>query len=48
MHARIRGSELLTIPGGTHTAPIEMPELVTLRLRRWLDEKVLPHLADQG
>lgn len=42
MHARIRGSELLTIPGGTHTAPIEMPELVTLRLRRWLDEKVLP------
>lgn len=42
MHVRVRGSELLTIPGGTHTAPIEMPELVTLRLRRWLDEKVLP------
>jgi pimeloyl-ACP methyl ester carboxylesterase len=45
MHARIRGSELLTIPGGTHTAPIEMPELVTLRLRRWLEERVLPGLA---
>ncbi len=38
MHARIRGSELETIPGGTHTAPIEMPELVTTRLARWLEE----------
>jgi pimeloyl-ACP methyl ester carboxylesterase len=38
MHARIPGSELTTVPGGTHTAPIEMPELVTTRIARWLDE----------
>lgn len=39
MHARIHGSELLTIPGGTHTAPIEMPDIVTMRLARWLEER---------
>jgi pimeloyl-ACP methyl ester carboxylesterase len=47
MHARIKGSELLTIPGGTHTAPIEMPELMTLRIRRWLDEHVIPRAAER-
>jgi pimeloyl-ACP methyl ester carboxylesterase len=36
MHDRIPGSELLTIPGGTHTAPIEQPELLELRLERFL------------
>jgi len=36
MHARIRGSELLTVPGGTHVAPIEQPELITLRLEKFL------------
>jgi len=36
MHARIRGSELLTVPGGTHVAPIEHPELITLRLEKFL------------
>jgi pimeloyl-ACP methyl ester carboxylesterase len=48
MHARIRGSELCTIPTGTHTAPIELPELVTLRLRRFLDERVLPLLSQRS
>jgi pimeloyl-ACP methyl ester carboxylesterase len=41
MHARIPGSEICTVPSGTHTAPIEMPELVNLRVRRFLDERVL-------
>jgi len=36
MHARIRGSELLTVPGGTHVAPIEHPELIALRLEKFL------------
>ena len=36
MHDRIPGSELLTVPGGTHVAPIEHPELIALRLEKWL------------
>ncbi len=36
MQSRIPGSELLTVPGGTHVAPIEHPELITLRLERFL------------
>jgi pimeloyl-ACP methyl ester carboxylesterase len=36
MHARIPNSELLTVPGGTHVAPIEQPELITLRLEKFL------------
>jgi pimeloyl-ACP methyl ester carboxylesterase len=35
MHDRIPGSELLTVPGGTHVAPIEHPELLTLRLEKF-------------
>ena len=37
MHDRIPGSELLTVPGGTHVAPIEHPELIALRLEKFLD-----------
>ena len=37
MHDRIPRSELLTIPGGTHTAPIEQPELLELRLEKFLE-----------
>jgi pimeloyl-ACP methyl ester carboxylesterase len=36
MHDRIPGSELLTVPGGTHVATIEHPELIGLRLEKWL------------
>lgn len=43
MHARIAGSEMCVVPMGTHTAPIEMPELVNLRLRRFLDLRVTPN-----
>ncbi|MEZ4273546.1 MAG: alpha/beta hydrolase [Myxococcota bacterium] len=36
MHQLIKNSQLLMIPGGTHVAPIEIPELVHLRLREFL------------
>ncbi len=36
MHDRIPDAEMLTIPGGTHIAPLEQPELLTLRLEKWL------------
>jgi len=36
MHDRIPGAEMLTVPGGTHVSPIEQPELLTLRLEKWL------------
>ena len=36
MHDRIPGAELLTVPGGTHVAPIEHPELIALRLEKFL------------
>lgn len=37
MAAAIPGAELIELPGGTHTGPIEWPELMNLRLRRWLE-----------
>jgi len=36
MHEMISGSELIIIPKGTHTAPIETPQLISLRLEKWL------------
>jgi pimeloyl-ACP methyl ester carboxylesterase len=45
MHGRIPGSEMLTVPGGTHAAPIEHPELIALRLEKWLSELRPPRLA---
>jgi len=36
MQDRIPGAELLAVPGGTHVAPIEQPELLALRLEKWL------------
>ncbi len=35
----IRGSELLVLPGGTHVAPLEYPELVEARVRAFLAER---------
>jgi len=40
MAARIPGSELLLIPDGTHTAPLEAPGLVELRVERFLRERL--------
>ena len=38
----IRGAELLIVPHGSHATPLEMPELIELRLERFLVEKILP------
>lgn len=36
MHSLIPNSEFLMLPAGSHTAPVELPELVTLRIEKWL------------
>ncbi len=48
MHAAIPGSEMLVLPAGTHTGPLEHPELVALRLEKFLCERVdaLPGAED--
>ncbi|MDP8222995.1 MAG: alpha/beta hydrolase [Candidatus Lernaella stagnicola] len=43
MNEMIPGSELLIVPQGSHTAPIEMPQLINLRIERWL----LQHFSDR-
>jgi pimeloyl-ACP methyl ester carboxylesterase len=40
MAARIPNAELLMAEGGTHSLPLEQPDLVNLRIRRFLDETV--------
>ncbi len=40
MHASIPGCELLVLPGGTHVGPIEHPDLVQLRVEKFLRERV--------
>ncbi len=42
MRAAIPGSDLLVLPAGTHTGPLEHPELVALRLEKFLTERVGP------
>ncbi len=42
MHARIPGSELLVLPGGSHVAPLERPRLLAERLGRFLDDRLGP------
>lgn len=39
MQGMIPDAEMLVIPLGSHTGPIEMPQLVNLRLERWLLER---------
>ncbi len=36
MHALIPGAELLSLPMGSHTGPIELPELFNLRVEKFL------------
>ncbi len=38
MAAQIRGAELLVIPSGTHYTPLEFPELIHLRVSKFLRE----------
>lgn len=40
MHDRIRGAELLLLPKGTHSGLIEHPELLNLRLEKFLRERL--------
>lgn len=40
MAAQIPGAELMLIPEGTHTAPLEAPGLVELRVERFLSERL--------
>ncbi|OGQ79529.1 MAG: hypothetical protein A2289_05570 [Deltaproteobacteria bacterium RIFOXYA12_FULL_58_15] len=48
MQKLIAGSELLIVPWGTHIAPLEMPGLVGVRVRRFLEERVLPVVGRDG
>ncbi|MCG3174169.1 MAG: Tropinesterase [Myxococcota bacterium] len=36
MHQSIRNSEMLILPGGSHVAPVEFPELMNLRITEFL------------
>jgi len=36
MRDMLPNAEMLVVPTGSHTAPIEMPQLVNLRVERWL------------
>ena len=42
MHELLPNSELLMIPGGSHVAPIEQPELLHLRFRDFLSNAIAP------
>lgn len=41
MSRLIPNAELLIVPNGTHVAPLEQPELVELRLERFLSERLV-------
>jgi pimeloyl-ACP methyl ester carboxylesterase len=45
MSTRIAGAELLEIPRGSHAALIEQPELINLRLEKFVQERVAPYAA---
>ncbi|MBK7975953.1 MAG: alpha/beta hydrolase [Deltaproteobacteria bacterium] len=38
MHREIRGSEILVVPNGTHVAQVEHPDLVALRIEKFLSD----------
>jgi pimeloyl-ACP methyl ester carboxylesterase len=45
MHERIAGSELFILPEATHTGPLEWPEMLQLRLRKWMAQHDLTPAA---
>ncbi len=47
MQELIPDAELLVVPSGTHIAPLEIPELVHLRVERFLNDKVAPLASQQ-
>ena len=40
-------AELLMIPGGSHVAPIEIPELLHLRLKKFIEARIVPQLQNK-
>ncbi len=48
MRDKVPGAELLTLPKGSHAGLIEHPELLNLRLEKFLRERVQPFLATHG
>lgn len=42
MAQAIPGSEFLLVPQGSHTAPLEQPELIELRVERFIHERIAP------
>jgi pimeloyl-ACP methyl ester carboxylesterase len=40
MHDMISGSEMLVLPGGSHVGPLEHPELVCLRVEKFLRDRI--------
>ncbi len=46
MAESIPHAEFTLVPGGSHTAPLEQPQLVADRLAQFLDQRVLPRLAE--
>jgi pimeloyl-ACP methyl ester carboxylesterase len=45
MQAMIPGADLLVLPAGSHTGPLEHPELLALRLQKFIAERVTPRDA---
>jgi hypothetical protein len=45
MAERIPGAELMMVPLGTHTAPLEYKELVELRIERFLRDRLGIHIS---
>ena len=45
MASHIPGADYLFVPGGSHTAPLERPELVNGRIQEFLRTRVQPALA---
>ncbi len=43
MAESIPGAEILVVPGGTHIAPLERPELVNLRIEKFILERIGSH-----
>ena len=39
MARRTRGSEIMILPGATHYAPLEYPEMVNMRLEKFFRER---------
>jgi pimeloyl-ACP methyl ester carboxylesterase len=48
MQHLVPGSELLVVPSGSHTAPIEIPELIGLRIEKFLKTRLGQRHVDRN